>query len=168
MSELRIYVACLAAYNNGILYGRWVDATQDAEDIRDEITAMLAASPIPGAEEYAIHDYDGFGPLNLGEYESIDRIAEIAQGIEEHGEAFSAYLSNDPTADTFDDDYAGTWDSEEEYAQDFVDSVGGWAGAEIPAELEPYLDWDMITRDLMMDHWSVKSSDYRVHIFRSY
>ena len=57
----RIYVACLAAYNNGILHGCWVDADQSFEDIWQEIRDMLASSPIPGAEEHAIHDYDGFG-----------------------------------------------------------------------------------------------------------
>ncbi len=51
----RIYVACLAAYNNGHLHGRWIDAAQDAEDIQSEISEMLSASPIPNAEEWAIH-----------------------------------------------------------------------------------------------------------------
>jgi antirestriction protein len=27
-TEPRIYVACLAAYNNGNLHGAWIDATQ--------------------------------------------------------------------------------------------------------------------------------------------
>lgn len=30
--EIRIYVADLAAYNNGILRGFWIDATQDIDD----------------------------------------------------------------------------------------------------------------------------------------
>ena len=33
MSTPRIYVACLAAYNNGRLHGRWIDADQSVEDI---------------------------------------------------------------------------------------------------------------------------------------
>ncbi|NII10295.1 antirestriction protein ArdA [Oleiagrimonas sp. C23AA] len=55
----RIYVACLAAYNNGYLHGTWIDAHQDAGGIRDEIAAMLARSPIKDAKEYAIRDYEG-------------------------------------------------------------------------------------------------------------
>jgi len=35
---------------------------------------MLSASPVPEAEEYAIHDYDN-----------------IAQGIAEHGRVFALY-----------------------------------------------------------------------------
>ena len=38
----RIYVACLAAYNNGYLHGAWIDADQDVDEIRDEIATMLA------------------------------------------------------------------------------------------------------------------------------
>lgn len=39
----KIYVACLAAYNNGILHGRWIDADQDADEIRAGIAEMLKA-----------------------------------------------------------------------------------------------------------------------------
>ena len=47
----RIYVACLAAYNSGCLHGCWIDATQDLEDIKSQISGVLVASPIEGAEE---------------------------------------------------------------------------------------------------------------------
>ena len=42
--EIRIYVADLAAYNNGKLHGVWIDATQDLDAIQDQINAMLADS----------------------------------------------------------------------------------------------------------------------------
>lgn len=53
--DCRIYVACLAAYNNDILHGRWIDAASGEAHIWGETRAMLAASPIPNAEEWAIH-----------------------------------------------------------------------------------------------------------------
>lgn len=56
----RIYVACLASYNAGILHGRWIDAT-DAEVIHEGIEDMLSESQEPIPEEWAIHDYEGFG-----------------------------------------------------------------------------------------------------------
>ena len=46
-----IYVACLAAYNNGKLHGAWIDATQELDTILEAVQAMLAASPEPDAEE---------------------------------------------------------------------------------------------------------------------
>ena len=84
-SKPRIYVACLAAYNNGYLHGAWIEADQDADEIRDEIAAMLARSPIEDAEEYAIHDYDGFEGVTINEYAGIESVARMGAFIAEHG-----------------------------------------------------------------------------------
>lgn len=84
-SNPRIYVACLAAYNNGYLHGAWIDADQDANQIRDEIAAMLARSPVEDAEEYAIHDHEGFEGVSISEYAGIDSVARMAAFIAEHG-----------------------------------------------------------------------------------
>ena len=45
-SNPRIYVACLAAYNNGYLHGAWIDADQDTDEIRAEVAAMLLSCPL--------------------------------------------------------------------------------------------------------------------------
>src|SRR4051794_38011437 len=85
----RIYVASLADYNAGNLHGRWIDATQGADAIRREIAEILATSREPDAEEYAIHDYDNFHGLRLSECADIDRVAELAGLIVEHGPLFA-------------------------------------------------------------------------------
>ena len=51
MDTPSIYVACLASYNNAILHGVWIDATQSEDDIMKEIWEMLDKSPEPNAEE---------------------------------------------------------------------------------------------------------------------
>jgi antirestriction protein len=81
----RIYVACLAAYNNGRLHGRWIEATTP-DEIRREVSAMPRASPEPGAEESAIHDYEGFEGAHLSEYASFETVCDLAEFIGEHGE----------------------------------------------------------------------------------
>lgn len=90
----RIYVACLAAYNNGYLHGAWIDADRDPWAIWADIRDMLARSPIPDAEEHAIHDYEGFGPMRIAEYAGIEEVAEIAAFIAEHGELGAALLDH--------------------------------------------------------------------------
>ena len=45
---IRIYVACLAAYNNGHLHGEWIKVTDEAS-IWEAVQAMLFASPIDEA-----------------------------------------------------------------------------------------------------------------------
>ena len=73
----RIYVACLAAYNNGILHGAWIEATE-AWSMWEATRDMLAKSPIPDAEEWAIHDHEGFASIRINEYDSFERVAELA------------------------------------------------------------------------------------------
>lgn len=47
MSDNRIYVACLASYNNGVLHGKWIDATADVEAMQDDINEILRSSKFP-------------------------------------------------------------------------------------------------------------------------
>lgn len=43
----RIYAACLASYNNGVLHGRWIDASADVDEMQAQISAMLRESRFP-------------------------------------------------------------------------------------------------------------------------
>ncbi|WP_339773327.1 antirestriction protein ArdA [uncultured Pseudosulfitobacter sp.] len=47
---MRIYVACLASYNNGVLHGKWVDASSDVDEMQEEVDAILRASKFPNVE----------------------------------------------------------------------------------------------------------------------
>ena len=165
----RIYVACLAAYNNGILHGRWIDADQDADAIHGEIAEMLAESPMPGAEEWAIHDYEAFGGLSLSEFEDIERVAELGQWIDEHGRAFAAYAGHVgvdfATAEGFEEAYAGEWESEEAYGEELFDEL---YAHEIPENLRCYIDYEAFARDLFInDNYSVDCPDGGVYVFRN-
>ncbi|MBX9790018.1 MAG: antirestriction protein ArdA [Pirellulales bacterium] len=72
-----IYVACLAAYNAGMLHGKWIPAAQDADSLREEVNAILKESPVPLAEEWAIHDYEGFGDIRIDEYHSLSEVSAL-------------------------------------------------------------------------------------------
>lgn len=164
-SEIRIYVACLASYNNGILHGRWIDATQGEDHIWEHIKAMLAESPIPGAEEHAIHDYEGFEGVSIREYESVQHIAELAAFIGEHGaiagklvEHFSD-LEDAKTA--LEDHYYGAYSSVADFAQELTEQT-----TQIPQNLQYYIDWERMARDLEInDILALETSYGEVHIF---
>ena len=51
-------------------------------------------SPIPHAEEFAIHDYDGFEGADIQEYTSIETVVKLAAFVGEHGELGGKVLSN--------------------------------------------------------------------------
>lgn len=50
ISERRIYVACLASYNSGVLHGEWIDANQSADEIHSEVQSMLRESKFPNVQ----------------------------------------------------------------------------------------------------------------------
>jgi antirestriction protein len=93
----RIYVASLSDYNAGVYHGEWIDANQDVDQIQEEVNAMLKASPTARkyggvAEEWAIHDYDEFGGIELGEWESFGRVSKIAHLLETENSVLAAYF----------------------------------------------------------------------------
>ena len=154
----RIYVASLSDYNDGRLHGQWIDADQTAEALLEEISEMLAGSPMPIAEEWAIHDYEGFGKLALSEYEAVETISRLGQGIAEHGQAFAAWAAYMGTSsevlEGFEDAYLGEWESVEAYAESVVDDLGLADQLErvVPRGLAPYvsIDYEAMARDLEM------------------
>jgi antirestriction protein len=172
----RIYVASLSDYNAGRLHGAWIDAAQDVDELHDGVRAMLAASPEPGAEEFAIHDYEGFGPLGLSEFTSLETVSRIAKGIAEHGLGFAAWAANVgaddvETLERFQDVYLGVWPSLEDYATDLFADLGydDLVDTLIPAWLRPYveIDVDGFARDLQLsgDVTVVEKPDGGVWIF---
>jgi len=163
----RVYVACLASYNAGELHGEWIDAT-DADEMHEAIAEMLKESPTPSAEEWAIHDYEGFGPIKIGEYEAIEDVAELAALIEEHGEAYAAYADNvgvdHATEAGFQEAYSGEWDSEKAYAENLFDELYAY---DVPEHLRRYIDYEAFARDLFMgDCYSIES-DSGVYVFQN-
>ena len=44
---MKLYVACLASYNNGVLHGKWIDASSYVEDMQEQINQVLMSSKFP-------------------------------------------------------------------------------------------------------------------------
>lgn len=164
--DMRIYIADLAAYNNGYLHGVWIDATLDVEAIQDAINDMLAASPIVGAEEYAIHDYEGFDGYRLSEYESIQSAHDIAEFIEEFplfGAALLAHYGDlDEARTTAEENYRGCYASVAYFAQELIEET-----TEIPSNLVNYIDYETIARDMVLsgEVFTIETGSEEVHIF---
>lgn len=163
----RIYVACLAAYNNGILHGAWIEADRDAWAIWADVRDMLARSPIEGAEEHAIHDYEGFGPVRIEEYTGIEQVAAIAAFIAEHGELGAALLEhfgNDlgEAREAMEDRYYGCHDSLADYMQEVTEETTA-----IPESLRAYIDYDAMAHDAECsgDLFTIEAGAWQVHVF---
>ena len=167
--EIGIYVADLAAYNNGILHGVWIDACDDPEDIKEQINAMLNKSPEEYAEEYAIHDYEGFEGYSVSEWHGIDELHEVACFIADNpgigGELLSQFGDNlEDARKAIEDNYAGCYECLADYAEELTTGT-----SEIPDHLAFYIDYERMGRDMEMsgDIFSIETGYHEVHVFWS-
>jgi len=163
----RIYVACLAAYNSGYLHGAWINAAQEPWSIYDDVKAMLIASPVAGAEEWAIHDYEDFGGLSIAEYAGFDRVSELAIFIVEHGKVGTALLDHyrgdvGEAREAMADRYMGEHASLAEYVQELTEE-----STTVPQPLRYYVDWQAMARDAELngDLFTVQTAFDVVHVF---
>lgn len=181
-AECRIYVACLASYNNGRLYGRWIDVDgKDADELREEVNEILRGSPypnvlvccpvcedvepeacetckgkgkVPSAEEFAIHDHEGFGRM-IGEYTPLDDVAAIAEALAgDYADGFRYLVENigmspSDAADKAEDvqTFEGT---AEDYAAEFVEEHYSEALEALPSFVRHAIDWERVARDLRL------------------
>ncbi len=165
-TETRIYIADLAAYNSGYLHGVWVDASDDLDDIQEQISELLKSSPVEDAEEYAIHDYEGFVGYSVGEYEGIETLHEVACFIEEYpdfgAELLNYYSDMDEARKAAEDSYTGCYSSLADYAQELTEQTG-----DVPQHLEFYIDYERMGRDMEMsgDIFTIETAHDEVHIF---
>lgn len=163
----RIYVACLAAYNNGILHGAWIDASGGAWAIWDGIAAILAASPIAGAEEWAIHDYEGFAGIRIREYAGVERVAELAAFVAEHGTLGAGLYSHfgddlEEAREAITDRYLGCYARLADYMEEITEQ-----SITVPQQLAFYIDWEAMARDaeLSGDLFTIQTAYDEVHVF---
>lgn len=114
-------------------------------------TACNGTGEVPSAEEFAIHDSEGFAGL-LGEYTSLEDVVKIAEMLDEHGEAWAAYVEHfgtDGTEDDFQERYNGKYDSARDWAEQFADDTGLLES--VPDNLRYYFDFDAYARDARMN-----------------
>lgn len=168
--EIRIYVADLAAYNNGKLHGCWIDATEELDDIWAKVKHMLKNSPEGFAEEWAIHDYEGFEGAYLSEYEGFESVRAKALFVEEYGEVSGELLSHfgdqlEDAANALENHYAGVYKSLADYAEELAEQAG-----DIPKHLELYIDYERMGRDMELsgDVYTIETGFEEVHVFWSH
>lgn len=160
-------MACLAAYNSGHLHGAWIDAAQEPWTIWDAVQDMLRASPIAGAEEWAIHDYEGFGEVRVADSEGFERVSALAAFFAEHGEIGAALVAHyggdlDEAREAMADRYMGQHTSLADYVQELTEEANP-----IPQPYRYYIDWQAMARDAEMsgDLFTVSTAWDVVHVF---
>jgi antirestriction protein len=145
-------------------FGKITKEEHNGECIRSQCP-KCGGHIVRSAEEWAIHDTEGFGEISIGEGEDIDTIAELGELLTgENGEAFAVYYAHvgGCDQDNFEEAYCGEHNSEREYAEELADDV-----FDIPKDIAPYFDYEAFARDLFItDYFSEDCSDGGVFVFR--
>ena len=150
----QIYIACLSAYNNGFLHGEWVDASEGVEHVRECIKEILATSPVAEeCQEWAIHDFQGFGNYKVTEYHNLEKLCEVAEFLKECDKFPSDVVSSlidhygiVRAKDKMQDDYIGEFDSDLDLAYHYVEEFGILEG--VTKYVASYFDYASLARDL--------------------
>ncbi len=162
---MKIYIVCLAAYNIGYLHGCWVDATQDEDALWGNIRKILDESPIPNAEEWAIHDYEGFSSLDIHEYSDVRSICEKVRFIQAYGKlgavAVNYYGDLESAEAALRYHYHGEWQSELEFATELFDEL---YEPDIPENIRCYIDCGRFSHDLFINDYLSLGVDGTVHV----
>ncbi len=167
----RIYVASLSDYNAGRLHGRWLEADQPVEDLHEQTQDMLGRSSAPDAEEYAIHDHEGWHGWTPTEYEALGTIARVAAGISEHGPAFGHWIDfpgeiEEEAETRFESAFKGQWSSMRAYADELVEDMGVRITVE-PEAWAHYVGFDVeaLARDLRSELHIADDGDGGLYVF---
>jgi antirestriction protein len=166
----RIYVADLSAYNGGRLHGVWIELDEytTETDIQQQIEAMLKASPFCDAEEWEIHDHEGFYGIDPSRYGFAELLKHVEM-LREHGKAYGHYCTNqgsDATPEDFNDRYVGQYKSEEDFAYGLWQQEGKLEQLEKLGVLDCYIDWEAVAHDLFVNTYhSVEAAHEEVYVF---
>jgi antirestriction protein len=171
-------IVCLSCLNNGRVLGKWISAHEAAAEIDDKTANPYAGQGEPatypntgtpfircqkcGGDEWEIVDHELL-PLGCSTVKSFYENAEQLDDLYNAGELDTIHelatildsggvMSLDELARYHADNYAGKYDSEREFGEDFAESVGD-ANA-VPEHMRQYIDWEYYARELMYNYMS--------------
>ena len=172
MTNVQIYVGTYNKYNNGSIYGEWLDLSNysDIQELHAEMRKIHKDEEDP---EFMFQDYecpDFFQKLNLiSECHISENIFEVIEIIENCSyviEVIEAYCNciypNNETIEEIiekiEESYNGEYSNDNEFVQELLESCG-----DIPVNLPSYIhiDWERTAYDIMMDYSTSENHYFR-------
>ena len=149
-----VYVGTYAKYNDGSLFGVWVDLVKcgDYNTFMDVCHNLHADEVDP---ELMYQDYECFPSAWYSESgideDTFDKIIEYADMDDDDRDAFDEFseaFGND-CVENFRERYMGKYDSEKDFAEHIVDECYNLDN--MMGHLASYFDYDAYARDLFID-----------------
>ena len=162
LSEARVYVGTYNKYNNGSLFGKWLDLS----DYSDKDEFMEACRELHKDEqdpEYMFQDIENIPEALISESWLSEKFFELRDAIEKlsetEQEAFFVWCDHhnsdiseedaDDLVSSFEDEYQGEYKDEEDYAYEIVEQC-----YDLPEFAKTYFDYSAFARDLFItDYW---------------
>ena len=172
----RVWIGCLACYNNGRLVGEWFPAA-DADTVTvDGLHVDAGTVARVSCEELWVMDHEHLpitgecSPAEAAEWGRLmDEVDEWQRGAlvawVRSGDYIAEGRGDLPSLSDFEERYAGEWGTFREYAESLADDIGLLSDA--PETLATYFDWDAWTRDLAYDYTTEPAPNGGVYVFRS-
>ena len=171
-----IFVACLDSYNNRKVYGVWINARQEIEEIKHQISIMLSGSHYlePDAEPlrrmYAIHAHKGFYDLQLNVHADIKDIRAKALFIAKHGELGAKLIAHyegtlEAAEEAINQRYQGEYKSQLEYATQLFDKL---YLSTIPEHIQFCIDYQSFKTAIFEHYFFSIELKGKAHVFFEY
>ena len=148
---LKIFLTNLGKYNEGLLVGRWVELP--CYDLEAELEAIgVGAVPY---EEYFITDYESDFGIEVGEYDNIDELNELAEELEAldecEQEAVKAYIELESNDVREANKGRCAFYSNTDLDTLAVEEVEAW---DLPDIALRYFDWEAYKRDMELNGYT--------------
>ena len=148
-----LYVSTYAKYNAGYLTGAWINL----QACEDKETFLKVCRALHGDEEYPelmFQDFQNFPKELYSECGGVDDLYTYIEALEscESPEALAAFLDYFESDDLceFDDRFKGSFNSEVDFAYDYVDNRELLKDA---GELALYFNYEAYARDLFINNY---------------
>ncbi len=173
-----IYVVCKASYQDGDIYGVWIDTTQPMPDILKQIALMqyegehgddemLSKGYCPDPDTYFIHAHIGFYDVDIYGNAKIEDIRAYGLFIAQYGELGArliAYYEGtlDAAKEVIEQRYQGAYESELEYATQIFNKI---CLGTIPLELQNWIDYETFKTTIFKQHFFSIDVEAKTHVF---
>ena len=136
LSEARVYVGTYNKYNSGSLFGKWLDLS-DYSDKDEFLEACADLHKDEQDPEYMFQDYENIPETLFSESSLSEKFFELRDATENMDEtvqeAFFIWCEDankdfnkedaDSLVSAFTNDYIGQYDSEEDYAEEYIREI---------------------------------------------
>lgn len=142
-----IYVGTYAKYNDGNLFGKWLDL-EDYSDKADFITACLELHKDESDPELMFQDYEEFPKKYYGESHIGEGLWDWLELGERERELTQVYWSGvDESADIKKalEDFSGVYRSPSGWAAEYLEDTGSLQ--DVPESLRNYIDFESYASD---------------------